>query len=71
MLCVPTAEVWNPRINGAVIPLRVWRAITASGIRVDMHVLSIVAHVPEVTDKLRAELPPYFMRSADTFDITD
>lgn len=71
MLCVPTPDVWHPKINGTQIPLRIWRAITTSGIKVDMHVLSIVAHVPEVTEKLRAELPSYFQRSAGAFDIAD
>lgn len=67
--CVPTPEVWTAKINGAEIPLRIWRALSPGGIEVEMHVVSITPNNADDHAKLKAELPADMRPSREVFHI--
>jgi len=40
----PTPELDNIKINGVDVPMRIWRAWTDQGTRLEMCVLSVIPH---------------------------
>jgi hypothetical protein len=71
----PTEEVWQAKINGGTVPLRLWEGTTAKGQAVIAHIMSIVPDpATEVTACILALQLPLFMKlSRETFaiDTTD
>jgi len=64
----PTEELANIKVNGALVPARVWKGQTESGIEIEMFVLSIIPETKKV-DTFVDELPGYFKRTIDVADI--
>ena len=65
----PTPELYQAPINGAHVPVRIWRGRTLSGTPIKACVLSIIANDEGDADRLQAELPLFMVRSRDLYDI--
>lgn len=71
----PTPELFQAPINGVRVPCRVWRGTTEGGVPIEAYVLSIVPDPPipdlmaELSDQLKAELPPFMVPSRQLLDI--
>lgn len=64
----PTRETDTLKINGADVPIRVWRGTTEGGCRVELIVLSVVPH-EEDNERFKREVPSFMVPSRKIMDI--
>jgi hypothetical protein len=70
VVCTPTSELDEVKINEVLVPMRIWRGQTEKGTRLELLVLSIIPH-PEDIDKLANEMPKFMKPSKSVMQIAD
>jgi len=66
----PTPELDNIKINGVDVPMRIWRAWTDQGTRLEMCVLSVIPHHDD-EEKWKAERPDFMKMARSIMQIAD
>lgn len=67
----PTRELYDVPINGQAVPTRIWSGVTEGGVVVEAYVISIVPVQASDTERLRAELPDFMVRSRQMYRVGD
>ena len=67
----PTPELYEAPINGAHVPVRIWKGFTDNGAAIEAYVLSITPNTSEDGAKLKSALPFFMVRSQQMYQVAD
>ena len=64
----PTPEMFSVPVHGVMVPVRIWRGVTESGVAMDLYVFSVVPD-EDCRDQFELEKPGYMKRTRDVCHI--